>query len=257
MKKAKAGSSWFFVDESGDPNFYDHRGRFVVGKPGCSEVLILGFIETQYPEPLRRAVLELQAEIVNDPYFARFPSIKRTQIAFHAKDDLPEIRTRFFELISSLDFKARFAVARKTEQIFRDTFQARPNAFYDHLVSYSFEKVLHRYQENHIYIAARGATNRQAPLSDAIARSRAWFLKNCGGTITTVVEMQVQQPNREPCLSIIDYMNWAVYRAYTRREMQYYKLVEDKVSLLVDLYDHPRKWYNRKNPFDIEKAMPL
>ena len=42
--------------------------------------------------------------------------------------------------------------------------------------------------------------------------------------------------------------------------MQYYRFVEDKVSLLVDLYDiarYPKNWYNRDNPFDIEKASPL
>jgi hypothetical protein len=55
-------------------------------------------------------------------------------------------------------------------------------------------------------------------------------------------------------------MNWAVYRAFTRGEMRYYRAVEDKVSLLVDSYDHakyPKNWYNRKNPFDISKITPL
>jgi hypothetical protein len=64
----------------------------------------------------------------------------------------------------------------------------------------------------------------------------------------------------EPCLQVIDYMNWAVYRAFVRNEMRYYKFVEDKVSLLVDLYDkgkYPRNWYNRGNPFDMKKASPL
>jgi hypothetical protein len=59
---------------------------------------------------------------------------------------------------------------------------------------------------------------------------------------------------------VIDYVNWAVYRAYTRGEMRFYKVIEDKVSLLVDLYDaakHPDNWYNRRNPFDVEKITPL
>jgi len=57
-----------------------------------------------------------------------------------------------------------------------------------------------------------------------------------------------------------DYMNWAVYRAFTRGEMRYYRVVEEKVSLLVDLYDtaqYPHNWYTRKNPFDIKKITPL
>ena len=59
--------------------------------------------------------------------------------------------------------------------------------------------------------------------------------------------MQAQVPQGEPCLSVIDYLNWAVYRAFTRGEMRYYRQIEAKVSLLVDLYDtdrYPKNWYN-------------
>ena len=41
MKEPLEGSNWFFVDESGDPTFYDPRGNVIVGQPGCSTVLIL------------------------------------------------------------------------------------------------------------------------------------------------------------------------------------------------------------------------
>ena len=58
----------------------------------------------------------------------------------------------------------------------------------------------------------------------------------------------------------MDYVNWAVYRAFTRGEMRYYKTIEGKVSLLVDLYDsakYPGNWYNRRNPYDVKKITPL
>ncbi len=86
------------------------------------------------------------------------------------------------------------------------------------------------------------------------------FEARWGTKVTTHISIQAQVPSDEPCLSIVDYMNWAVYRAFTRGEMRYYRAVEDKVSLLVDSYDHakyPKNWYNRKNPFDINKITPL
>lgn len=64
----------------------------------------------------------------------------------------------------------------------------------------------------------------------------------------------------EPCLQVVDYMNWAIYRAFVKREMRYIRFVQDKISLLVDRYDsakYPKNWYSRNNPFDIEKASPL
>jgi len=76
----------------------------------------------------------------------------------------------------------------------------------------------------------------------------------------TSFQVRAQAPKGEPCLSVIGYMNWAVYRAFTREEMWYYRTVEDKVSLLVDLYDtanYPRSWYSRRNRFDAKKITPL
>jgi hypothetical protein len=134
-EKTQTGQHWFFVDESGDPTFYDEAGNLIVGQAGCAPILLLGFVEMSDPQVIRQAVLALQAEIVNDPYFQGFHSIQRTAVAFHAKDDLPEIRYRFFKLIAALDVKAQFVVARKIERVFRGTFHARENEFYDHLVT--------------------------------------------------------------------------------------------------------------------------
>ncbi len=78
--------------------------------------------------------------------------------------------------------------------------------------------------------------------------------------MATTFKVQAQTPMGEPCLCVVDYMNWAVYRAFTRGEMRYYRAVEDKVSLLVDLYDkakYGQNYYTRNNPFDISKITPL
>jgi hypothetical protein len=260
MKTPQAGTNWFFVDEAGDPIFYDRRGNFIVGQPGCSPILILGFIETPNPQPVRQAILKLQREIVSDPYFQEFPSLKKTAVAFHAKDDVPEIRYQVYKLLAGLDFRAQFVVARKIERVFRNNFQAKETEFYDHLVSQLFENVLHRYQTNHIYFAKRGSRDRQIPLSRAIEQGIQRFEQKWQATVATTITIQAQMPKGEPCLSVIDYMNWAVYRAFTRGEMRYFNTVVDKVSLLVDLYDidkYPNNWYNRRNPFDAKKITPL
>jgi len=170
------------------------------------------------------------------------------------------VRYLFFRLIASLDLRAQFIVARKIERVFRNSFQAKEHLFYNHLISHLFQNVLHRYQHNHIYFAMRGSRDRQAPLYEAIRRGIERFERRWRTSVNTVIEVQAQTPKGEPCLSIIDYMNWAVYRAFTKGEMRFYRVVEDKVSLLVDLYDvanYPRNWYNRRNPFDIKKATPL
>lgn len=260
MRKPQEGDTWFFVDEAGDATYYDRKGNLIVGQPGCSSILMLGFIETQDPASIRQAVLDLQCEVVGDPYLKDIPSVAKTAVAFHATDDAPEVRYRFFKLIAELDFTAQFIVARKIERVFRNNFEANQNRFYDHLVKHLFERVLHRYTHNHIYFAKRGSRDRQEPLEAAVRGAIRRFEEKWETKVVSTFSVQAQTPKGEPCLSVIDYMNWAVQRAFVKREMRYYRFIEDKVSLLIDWYDtdnYPKNWYNRENPFDVEKSSPL
>lgn len=232
-----------------------------MGTEGCSPVLILGFIETTKPHEIRQAVMRTQQSVISDPYLKSIPSIAKTTTAFHAKDDAPEVRYHFYKEIKSMSFKAQFIVARKIEKIFLSQYGSDQNRFYDDLVGRLLQNVLHRVSENHIVFATRASKSRTQPLEDAIKKARARFEKRFKVKADcTRFDIEPQSPKGEPCLSVIDYLNWAVYRAYTKGEMRYYNFIEDKVSCLWDIYDFGKNGktrYYRKNPFDIKKAAPL
>ena len=99
MKKPIDSKHWYFVDETGDPVFYDKHGNLIVGKEGCSPILGLGFIETDNPNLLRKALANLHNQIAKDKYLQSIPSIQKTNRAFHAKDDAPEIRYLVYQLL--------------------------------------------------------------------------------------------------------------------------------------------------------------
>ena len=65
-------TAYFFVDESGDPTFYDKYGNYIVGKDGCSRILILGFVTPIDPAAIRKALINVRAEIANDQYLKGF-----------------------------------------------------------------------------------------------------------------------------------------------------------------------------------------
>ena len=75
-------TEYFFVDEAGDPTFFDRNGKNIVGAEGCSKILILGFIRTNNPDDSRRAILDLHDEISNDPFYKGVPSLEKTKICF-------------------------------------------------------------------------------------------------------------------------------------------------------------------------------
>lgn len=251
---------YFFVDEAGDAVFYNKYGRCIVGDEGCSKILLLGFIKTEKPEELRGAIAELQKNIAKDKYLEMVPSLKKTLISFHAKNDCPEIREKFYKLIVNLDFKAEFVVARKIESIFRKKHKGKENIFYDDLIAKLFQNKLHLAEESSIYFAVRGNKTRQEPLEAAIKDAIGIFENKWNIKIDSKINIYPQSPSGEPCLQIADYMNWAVQRALIKREDRYLKFVEEKISYLADVYDfdnYPKNFYNRKNKFDLIKTSPL
>lgn len=113
MKLKEHSKLYFFVDESGDPYFYNRDGEYVVGKEGCSKILIMGLMKTEEPESLRKAISILKEEIRSDEYLKDVPSFLRSLQSFHATDDIPEIRERVYKVIRGLNFKSEFIVFRR------------------------------------------------------------------------------------------------------------------------------------------------
>lgn len=263
MKKAEQKATYFFVDESGDPNFYGKGGDIIVGNQGCSRTLLLGFVRAQDPQPIRACLQELQQKIANDPYFNGIPSIKKTLIAFHAKDDCPEVRMMVYKTLSQSNFAAQVIVARKIERMFRTRYKGSKDKFYQDIVSRLFENQLHKAETNHIVFSKRGNKIQQHAMHTAIKVGAERFRQKWHADITTRLNIKTLLSSQDFMLQAVDYANWAVQRAFERGEMRYFNFLRDKFELICDVFDKDnykggRNFYDRnKNPFEIKKASPL
>ena len=144
MKKKVEKTAHFFVDESGDPTFYDRDGKLIVGNEGTSKILIFGFIKTEDPKSIRHALITLQNQITKDEYLQGIPSLEKSLIAFHAKDDCTEVKQAVYKTIVNLEFSAELIVARKIENIFKKIHYRKESEFYDDLVAKLFQNELPR-----------------------------------------------------------------------------------------------------------------
>ena len=256
MKEAKDGDVYFYVDEVGDPVFFNAKGRLIVGQPGCSRHLMLGYIRIKDdPTEVRNRILALREEVSANPEFQRFPSLmKHTAIAFHASTDAPPIRDLFFQLIGDLPFHAVFVVSRKYKRLFLKVHDGNTNKYYDSLVSLLFSQSLHSYSRNHICFASRGSRLRQKPLEMAIERARQYFevRQNCG-PLENEVNVSARSQKMEPCLSIVDYVGWAIQRAYTTGDRSFFERIEHRVGMVRELKGRGKKGkiFNRKYGFKI------
>jgi hypothetical protein len=260
MKKKTERCLYFFVDESGDPYFYDRYGSLIVGNEGCSKILLLGFIRTDNPQHIRKTIKELQQRVSSDPYLRAIPSVKKSILSFHATDDSPEVREKVFKVILTMPFKSEFIVARKLESVFTSRHKRSPDLFYDDLFTKLFRNQLHQSEKNVIYFSVRGNRARQLPIENAIRAAILAFEEQWRTKVETEVSLFPQRPEGEPCLQVVDYMNWAVQRAFVKGEMRYLDFVGEKISLIVDVYDfdkYPKNYYSRNNPFDLNKISPL
>ena len=88
----------YCVDEAGDSVLWGRRGKVLIGTEGCSSYFILGMVQVDDADELASDARELRKQILADPYFHGVPSLdparRRTAVAFHAKDDPPEVRRK-------------------------------------------------------------------------------------------------------------------------------------------------------------------
>lgn len=151
-------------------------------------------------------------------------------------------------------------MARKNEEVFTNRHQRKPNLFYDDLISKLFQNQLHSSKENIIYFSVRTNRARQQPFEEAVKKAIFAFENKWNTKVETKVKVYPQRPQSEPCLQIIDYMLWAVQRAFIKKEDRYLNFVRAKISLISDIYDFKnlgKNFYSRRNVFDINKISPL
>ena len=270
MKQAEDKPRWYYVDEAGDPNFYGKGMAIIVGTEGCSRTFSLGFLRTYDPQAIRSKLADVRLEILTDRYFKDIPSIVKSQRAFHAKDDCPEVRKLVYSALEKMDFGVQVVVARKREKMFREIHKKSQDRFYNFLVSNLFSRQLHLAAENTIVFARRGNKTKQFSLRHAVQMGIEKFRTKYSGASLTKVEIDTSQPAQEPVLQAVDYALWAVQRAFEKGEMRYFDFLREKIELVWDIYDIDKMkeakktksgesiiYDRKKNPFDIKKSAPL
>ena len=263
MKQAQDEHRFFYVDETGDPNFYGKGRKLIVGEPGCSRTFGLGFLRTATPEAIRQALLHLHAELAADRYLKHIPSMEKTLRGFHAKDDCPEVRRAVFQTLDRLEFSVQVIVARKLEPVFISRHGQSQDQFYNDLTSRLFERQLHLAHRNTITFARRGNKPKQHALRAAVEAGVAAFRSKYRTATSTSVTVETAHSADDPLLQAVDYALWTVQRAYEKGEMRYFEFLAPKFEMVWDIYDFAtqkvkgRCLFTRKDPFHIEKVSPL
>jgi hypothetical protein len=172
-----------FLDEAGDTTFYG-KGRVpIVGQPGVSLGFAIGMVKFNADSnEIRKAVRALQDEVTADKYLLGIASVAKKAAAggfyFHATDDPPEVRERFFKFVESLACTCEVMVARKLPSMFALKHHHQEAEFYADVLSHLLKNKLKLGQKVVLNIAERGASTRNANLQLALTKAVERFEKS-------------------------------------------------------------------------------
>ncbi len=259
----------YFVDEAGDAVLFSRKGQVLVGKQGCSRFFMLGLLDIADPDSLHRFLGELRQRLLSDPYFGGVPSMqpeaKKTAIAFHAKDDLPEVRREVMTLLKNTPGLRFFAVVTDKWRVLdyvrhrnerEEEYRYHQNELYDYLVRRLFRDRLHKDDEYRIYFAKRGSSDRTAALRMALQQARRQFYERWGISSDAPFHVLPSTPPQQGGLQAVDYCFWALQRLYERGEDRYVRYLWSSFRLVQDIDDCRESrygiYYTRKRPLTAE-----
>jgi hypothetical protein len=257
----------YFVDEAGDGTLFDRKGRVIVGTPGCSRFFILGLVDIQNPDLVGRELEDLRSRLLADPYFNGVPSMqpqaRKTALAFHAKNDLPEVRREVFSLLLRHQMRF-FAVVRDKAKVLEYARQRRegdpsyrhdPNELYDSLVRTLFKERLHQDSHYRVYFARRGRRTRTWALMAALRAAREKLAAEKGIHCDAPIDVTAAALRSCPGLQAVDYFLWALQRLYERREERFVAFLWPHFRLIHDMDDNREApcgvFYTQKKPLQV------
>ncbi len=214
----------------------------LLGSDGVSKAFMLGMAHIKKPLPEARAeIQDFIDRIAADPFFNSMPSIKKRidkgPMFLHAKDDPPELRLKFYELLlAEIPFTLQVVVGRKDIGRFIRKHKSNDKEFYVELLAHLLsDKGSH--SKLVLDIANLGNVTRMKTLEAALTKATASHnVARPGVSYKANIVFNPQPYSREPLLAVADYALWAVQRVFETGQTRYYNLVSKKIRFITDLY---------------------
>ena len=267
LKETHSSVRHYFIDEAGDSTLFSAKGKVLIGTDGCSRFFILGLLDVPNPMELQRSFDDLRGRLMNDPYFRDVPSMqekaRKTANAFHAKDDVPEVRREVYRLLRNMEglrFSADVTDKRRVLEYVRHRnesnpdYRYHPNELYDYLIPRLFKERLHQSNRYHIIFSKLGKSNRTAALRQELEKTRDSSAKQQSMTRAVSLKVSVATPKQHAGLQAVDYFVWTLQRLYERGEDRYVKYLWRAFRLVQDIDDRRAAgygvYYTQKKPLD-------
>lgn len=245
---------FFFIDESGDPNFYAKRKRPLWTEPNFEPILMMGMVVVQNRRALQRKILAFQSQLLNDPLFNTIHSVNVPNWFFHASQDHFEVRLKFIEFLrKEKDIKCYVAIGRKQPDIFHNKHNGKASEFYFDLLNKLLGQFEYVEGKTHMLFLSVRQSTTQERFVHALEKA---LKKQSKTMVDRHFKCRIVLSKDYPELSVVDYFLWVLNRYIIKGDKRYFAALEDKFEDIYDVYENAGKGriYNKLDGFDMSKA---
>jgi hypothetical protein len=106
-------NNYIFLDESGKPEIYSFKGKNLVEAGNATKFLVIAAVRADDQLRIQQEVAEFRLSLLKEKELTKIFSSSYALDNFHAHNDYPEVRERFYDFIARMNIKIDVIVVEK------------------------------------------------------------------------------------------------------------------------------------------------
>lgn len=242
-------NQWLFIDESGKPEVFSSKGVNLVEVGSATKFLVLAAVRSEDQLKLQQDVTEFRLSLMKDKKLTNIFSSAYTLDSFHAQIDYPQVREKFYEFINKLGIKIDVIVVEKLKCY--GALTENPAKMYGVMSGQLIKNLCHQAENTEIVFSRKDSKYKlRQELETEVERVRLDYLEQHPNLKANLKLSYHHNPHySHGGLQIADYVAFAVFQVFERKNDVYYKMIKDKIGKIQDICN--KKYFTQSNPLEL------
>jgi len=243
---SNVSESFIFLDESGKPEVFSAKGINLVEKGYASKFLVLVAIRVENQLKLQQEITEFRLKLLKDKELTKIFSSSYALDSFHASNDYPEVKERFYKFINDLDIKINILVVEKLKCF--PALQRNPGRLYGVMSGQLLKNLCHQTERTEIIFSRKDSKLKlRKELEREVEIRRLEFMQEHPNLSKTIQLSYFHNPHyTHGGLQVADYIAYAVFKVFEDGEQRWYEIIKDEIRIIQDICN--KKYFTRSNP---------
>lgn len=230
----KSGELVIYVDESGSPDVISTTGEDLLSLGRTPRHLVIAALRCPDPNLVAR---EMRALIAWADALAGRRRPRGPLTHLHAAHDDDAVRVRVYEALARLPIKATAIVMDKSQLDPALPWYSDRTVFYNEMAGRLLCDSLHLYDRTRIIFSKKNFDTRAdlVTMIETVGEQWSDYVARVELPIPALVTARHEAARMNVGLQAVDYIAWALFRAFEADDLRYYNLVKPIVRHVYDL----------------------